>query len=413
MAQKVIAIEIGHWFYPSDRYYPDSYGEWWECKFNFMVGFEIKNQLERHGYKIILNDKDGIVKDIESFNEKFNDAYKEYGPYKMPKEVLGGMPAARPENYVYYGVVFSELLAQRINSGEIELLASVSIHFNGSGTHDIDGFETQRFTKYKDNDSNKDNAVKSDAMCQCIEDEIRGLVSWIRPRKESEFAMCKLPCPSVYCECGFYDNPEDRKYFDTEVKQKQYGVAIAKGILRHLGVTWKPYIEYQHYRKEFLSYEIPRGNIPNNSLLVIPGSVTYDLSQKYPDARRVSNGNLYYYGDIITEPKNIGFHICMVATGADVYSDKYFPDYPVNGLIVVFGGLPNKYGLRTICNGNTFYKIGGVNNPECVYGFEKDPPSLKEYQSIPSGSLYVVYGSEDYKRKNLRRVANGNIYIKM
>ena len=53
--------------------------------------------------------------------------------------------------------------------------------------------------------------------------------------------------PAVIVECAFVDNKTDLQIIDTAAKQKAMGVAIAKGILSTLGVTWiapvvvKPY----------------------------------------------------------------------------------------------------------------------------------------------------------------------------
>lgn len=46
--------------------------------------------------------------------------------------------------------------------------------------------------------------------------------------------------PSVIVECAFVDNAKDIKIIDTAAEQKAMGVAIAKGILKTLGVAHKP-----------------------------------------------------------------------------------------------------------------------------------------------------------------------------
>ena len=43
-------------------------------------------------------------------------------------------------------------------------------------------------------------------------------------------------CPSVIVECAFVDNASDLKILATESQRKQMGIAIAKGILKTLGV---------------------------------------------------------------------------------------------------------------------------------------------------------------------------------
>ena len=45
--------------------------------------------------------------------------------------------------------------------------------------------------------------------------------------------------PAVIVECAFVDNAEDIKIIDTEAERKTMGVAIAKGILATLGITYK------------------------------------------------------------------------------------------------------------------------------------------------------------------------------
>lgn len=45
--------------------------------------------------------------------------------------------------------------------------------------------------------------------------------------------------PAIIVECAFVDNAEDVKIIDTAAEQKAMGVAIAKGILRTLGIAHK------------------------------------------------------------------------------------------------------------------------------------------------------------------------------
>lgn len=46
-------------------------------------------------------------------------------------------------------------------------------------------------------------------------------------------------CPSVIVECAFVDNATDRKILATEDKRRAMGVAIAKGILKSVGVAYQ------------------------------------------------------------------------------------------------------------------------------------------------------------------------------
>ena len=46
-------------------------------------------------------------------------------------------------------------------------------------------------------------------------------------------------CPAVIVECAFVDNASDLKILATESQRKAMGVAIAKGILKSLGVAYQ------------------------------------------------------------------------------------------------------------------------------------------------------------------------------
>lgn len=46
-------------------------------------------------------------------------------------------------------------------------------------------------------------------------------------------------CPAVICEGFFVDNETDYKKADTEAKQKEFGYAYAKGILKTLGIEYQ------------------------------------------------------------------------------------------------------------------------------------------------------------------------------
>ena len=45
--------------------------------------------------------------------------------------------------------------------------------------------------------------------------------------------------PTVLVECAFVDTKADLAIIDTEAEQKAMGVAIAKGVLKTLGITWE------------------------------------------------------------------------------------------------------------------------------------------------------------------------------
>ena len=45
-------------------------------------------------------------------------------------------------------------------------------------------------------------------------------------------------CPAVLVECVFVDNKKDIAIIDTAAEQKKMGIAIAKGVLKTLGIKW-------------------------------------------------------------------------------------------------------------------------------------------------------------------------------
>ena len=104
----------------------------------------------------------------------------------------------------------------------------VSVHvnaFNGTAR----GFEVFRNT-------NSFQAA-SNSLCAMIEAEVRALGQTSRGIKPSPFLMSGLRCPTAYLELGFLDNPTDYAGFNTEAKQRAFGAAYAKGILKFLGIS--------------------------------------------------------------------------------------------------------------------------------------------------------------------------------
>lgn len=56
-------------------------------------------------------------------------------------------------------------------------------------------------------------------------------------------------CPAVIVECAFVDNKKDVQIIDTAAEQKAFGVAIAKGILSTLGISYTaPVVDNKTYR---------------------------------------------------------------------------------------------------------------------------------------------------------------------
>ena len=60
----------------------------------------------------------------------------------------------------------------------------------------------------------------------------------------------EISAPSVIVECAFVDNATDIKVIDTAAEQKAMGVAIAKGILKTLGISYKAQTQTQAQKPE-------------------------------------------------------------------------------------------------------------------------------------------------------------------
>lgn len=59
-------------------------------------------------------------------------------------------------------------------------------------------------------------------------DQGKDFYGWIR----------QTTAPACLVECAFLDNKKDIAIIDTAAEQKKFGIAIAKGILKTLGVKW-------------------------------------------------------------------------------------------------------------------------------------------------------------------------------
>lgn len=68
----------------------------------------------------------------------------------------------------------------------------------------------------------------------------RGIKTRVNSQGKDYYAFIRnTNCPAVIIECAFVDNATDIQILATEGKRKAMGVAIAKGILKTLGVTYQ------------------------------------------------------------------------------------------------------------------------------------------------------------------------------
>jgi N-acetylmuramoyl-L-alanine amidase len=68
----------------------------------------------------------------------------------------------------------------------------------------------------------------------------RGIKTRVNSQGKDYYAFIRnTTCPAVIVECAFVDNATDVQILATEGKKQAMGVAIAKGILKTLGVEFQ------------------------------------------------------------------------------------------------------------------------------------------------------------------------------
>ena len=68
----------------------------------------------------------------------------------------------------------------------------------------------------------------------------RGIKTRVNSQGKDYYAFIRnTSCPAVIVECAFVDNATDRQILATEGDRQKMGVAIAKGILKALGVAYQ------------------------------------------------------------------------------------------------------------------------------------------------------------------------------
>ena len=111
---------------------------------------------------------------------------------------------------------------------------AIDVHHNAGGGDGAEVFHSKKDTK-------------DDALAKNILDEIvkigqnsRGLKTRLLDDGRDYYGFIRqVKCPSALVECAFIDNATDVKIVDTLAERKTMGIAIAKGILKTLGITYK------------------------------------------------------------------------------------------------------------------------------------------------------------------------------
>ncbi len=121
---------------------------------------------------------------------------------------------------------------EKCNAFEPDL--AIDVHNNSGGGKGFEAYYHYKGGLSKDLAENIEDEVKK------IGQNSRGCKTKVNSSGSDYYAFIRETiCPAVICEGCFVDNIEDAKMADTPEKQKAFGVAYAKGILRALGISIK------------------------------------------------------------------------------------------------------------------------------------------------------------------------------
>ncbi len=126
---------------------------------------------------------------------------------------------------------------------------AVDIHNNAGGG---DGAEVYHYSK----------GGKSKTLAENILNEIvsagqnsRGIKTRLNDNGFDYYGFIRqTEAPAVIVECAFIDNSKDIAIIDTPAEQKEMGIAIAKGILKTLGIKYVPPKVQKIYRVQVGAY---------------------------------------------------------------------------------------------------------------------------------------------------------------
>lgn len=111
---------------------------------------------------------------------------------------------------------------------------AVDIHLNAGGGDGAEVFHSKA--------DSKDDALAQNVLNEIIAigQNSRGLKTKLMSNGADYFGFIRqISCPSALVECAFMDNATDVQIVDTLEERKKMGVAIAKGILKTLGIAYK------------------------------------------------------------------------------------------------------------------------------------------------------------------------------
>ena len=127
---------------------------------------------------------------------------------------------------------------EKCNAFEPDL--AIDVHNNSGGGKGFEAYYHYKGGLSKDLAENIEDEVKK------IGQNSRGCKTKVNSSGSDYYAFIRETiCPAVICEGCFVDNAEDVKIADTPEKQKAFGIAYARGILKTLGISIKENSELQ------------------------------------------------------------------------------------------------------------------------------------------------------------------------
>ncbi len=112
---------------------------------------------------------------------------------------------------------------------------AVEIHNNAGGGDGVEIFHHHKGGKGKTLAQNILNEIVA------IGQNSRGLKTKKNSAGKDYFGWIReTSAPACLIECAFVDNKKDIAIIDTAAEQKKMGIAIAKGVLKTLGIKWVP-----------------------------------------------------------------------------------------------------------------------------------------------------------------------------
>ena len=139
--------------------------------------------------------------------------------------VIVGMSRTKDEN--------DKTTVQECNAFKADL--ALDIHNNAGGG---DGAEVYHYHK---GGVSKQLAQNILDCIVALGQNSRGIKTKLNANGKDYYAFIRETAPpAVIVECAFVDNKTDIQIIDTKAEQEAMGIAISKGVLKTLGIPWKP-----------------------------------------------------------------------------------------------------------------------------------------------------------------------------